>query len=127
MVSLCKFTTLLNPTASAEEPVVAFGDDTKARMAAVTVFSIANKFGDFIRTGWRNILDCILRLHKLGLLPARVASDATEDADNASKELMLQGVVNPEWCFVHKLCSRSVAGLNLGSNESLAKTSRQHS
>jgi brefeldin A-resistance guanine nucleotide exchange factor 1 len=110
VVSLCKFTTLLNPTASAEEPVVAFGDDTKARMAAVTVFSIANKFGDFIRTGWRNILDCILRLHKLGLLPARVASDATEDADNASKELMLQGVVNPEWCFCQqvmlKICCR---------------------
>ncbi len=66
--SLCKFTTLFNPTASDEEPVVAFGDDTKARMAAVTIFSIANKFGDFIRTGWRNIMDCILRLHKLGLL-----------------------------------------------------------
>ncbi len=47
VVSLCKFTTLLNPTTSAKEPVVAFSDDTKARMAAVTVFSIANKFGDF--------------------------------------------------------------------------------
>ncbi|KAG0564739.1 hypothetical protein M758_8G130600 [Ceratodon purpureus] len=81
VVSLCKFTTLLNPTASAEEPVVAFGDDTKARMAAITVFSIANKFGDFIRTAWRNILDCILRLHKLGLLPSRIASDAAEDTD----------------------------------------------
>ncbi|KAG6551263.1 hypothetical protein Mapa_007189 [Marchantia paleacea] len=81
VVSLCKFTTLLNPTASAEEPVVVFGDDTKARMAAVTVFTIANKWGDYVRTGWRNILDCILRLHKLGLLPSRVASDATDDAD----------------------------------------------
>lgn len=81
VVSLCKFTTLLNPLASAEEPVVAFGDDTKARMAAITVFSIANKFGDFIRTGWRNILDCILRLHKLGLLPSRVPSDPVEDSD----------------------------------------------
>jgi brefeldin A-resistance guanine nucleotide exchange factor 1 len=68
VVSLCKFTTLLNPTASLEEPVVAFGDDTKARMAAVTVFTIANKWGDHVRTGWRNILDCILRLHTLGRL-----------------------------------------------------------
>ncbi|KAF8399528.1 hypothetical protein HHK36_015395 [Tetracentron sinense] len=80
VVSLCKFTTLLNPS-SVEEPVQAFGDDTKARMATITVFTIANRYGDYIRTGWRNILDCILRLHKLGLLPARVASDAADDSE----------------------------------------------
>ncbi|KAF3433665.1 hypothetical protein FNV43_RR24768 [Rhamnella rubrinervis] len=80
VVSLCKFTTLLNPS-SVEEPVLAFGDDAKARIATVTVFTIANRFGDYIRTGWRNILDCILRLHKLGLLPARVASDAADESE----------------------------------------------
>ncbi|KAF3433663.1 hypothetical protein FNV43_RR24766 [Rhamnella rubrinervis] len=80
VVSLCKFTTLLNPS-SVEEPVLAFGDDSKARMATVTVFTIANKYGDYIRTGWRNILDCILRLHRLGLLPARVASDAADESE----------------------------------------------
>ncbi|OWM89514.1 ARF guanine-nucleotide exchange factor GNOM [Punica granatum] len=80
VVSLCKFTTLLNPS-SVEEPVLAFGDDSKARMATVTVFTIANRYGDYIRTGWRNILDCILRLHKLGLLPARVASDAADESE----------------------------------------------
>ncbi|XP_027331291.1 ARF guanine-nucleotide exchange factor GNOM-like isoform X2 [Abrus precatorius] len=80
VVSLCKFTTLLNPS-SVEEPVLAFGDDMKARMATVTVFTIANRYGDYIRTGWRNILDCILRLHKLGLLPARVASDAADESE----------------------------------------------
>ncbi|XP_057840986.1 ARF guanine-nucleotide exchange factor GNOM [Cryptomeria japonica] len=87
VVSLCKFTTLLNPSASVEEPVLAFGDDTKARMATVTVFTIANEYGDYIRTGWRNILDCILRLHKLGLLPARVASDAADDPDVANDSI----------------------------------------
>ncbi|XP_050940282.1 ARF guanine-nucleotide exchange factor GNOM-like [Cucumis melo] len=80
VVSLCKFTTLMNPS-SVEEPVLAFGDDTKARMATMTVFTIANRYGDFIRTGWRNILDCILRLHKLGLLPARVANDAADESE----------------------------------------------
>ncbi|PON45836.1 Guanine nucleotide exchange factor, N-terminal [Parasponia andersonii] len=80
VVSLCKFTTLLNPS-SAEEPVLEFGDNTKARMATVTVFTIANRYGDYVRTGWRNILDCILRLHKLGLLPARVASDAADESE----------------------------------------------
>ncbi|RDX67027.1 ARF guanine-nucleotide exchange factor GNOM, partial [Mucuna pruriens] len=80
IVSLCKFTTLLNPS-SVEEPVLAFGDDVKARMATVTVFTIANRYGDYIRTAWRNILDCILRLHKLGLLPAHVASDAADESE----------------------------------------------
>ncbi|KAI3452871.1 hypothetical protein Pfo_009534 [Paulownia fortunei] len=80
VVSLCKFTTLLNPS-SVEEPVLAFGDDAKARMATITVFTIANRFGDFIRTDWRNILDCILRFHNLGHLPARVASDAADDSE----------------------------------------------
>uniref|UniRef100_A0A0A0LCA5 SEC7 domain-containing protein n=1 Tax=Cucumis sativus TaxID=3659 RepID=A0A0A0LCA5_CUCSA len=83
VVSLCKFTTLMNPS-SVEEPVLAFGDDIKARMATMTVFTIANRYGDFIRTGWRNILDCILRLHKLGLLPARVASDAADESELSS-------------------------------------------
>lgn len=84
VVSLCKFTTLLNPS-SAEEPVLAFGDDPKARVATITVFTIANRYGDFIRAGWRNILDCILKLHKLGLLPARVASDAADDSELSSE------------------------------------------
>ncbi|KAK1434661.1 hypothetical protein QVD17_00410 [Tagetes erecta] len=84
VVSLSKFTTLLNPS-SAEEPVLAFGDDAKARMATITVFTIANRYGDFIRAGWRNILDCILKLHKLGLLPARVASDAADDSELLSE------------------------------------------
>ncbi|KAG4153563.1 hypothetical protein ERO13_D04G190850v2 [Gossypium hirsutum] len=69
VVSLCKFTTLLNPS-SVEEPD-----------GNCTVFTIANRYGDYIRTGWRNILDCILRLHKLGLLPARVASDAADESE----------------------------------------------
>ncbi|PIA47500.1 hypothetical protein AQUCO_01400263v1 [Aquilegia coerulea] len=84
VVSLCKFTTLLNPS-SIEEPVLAFGDDAKARMATITVFTIANRYGNYIRSGWRNILDCILRLHKLGLLPARVASDVADDSELSSE------------------------------------------
>ncbi|KAF6158373.1 hypothetical protein GIB67_022453 [Kingdonia uniflora] len=50
-------------------------------MATITVFTIANTHGDYIRSGWRNILDCILRLHKLGLLLACVANDVADDSD----------------------------------------------
>ncbi|XP_020226375.1 ARF guanine-nucleotide exchange factor GNOM [Cajanus cajan] len=80
VVSLCKFVTVFDPL-SVEESILAFGDDTKARMATETVFTIANRYGDYIRTGWRNILDCILKFHKLGLLPARMASDAAEESE----------------------------------------------
>uniref|UniRef100_A0A2P2KJD8 SEC7 domain-containing protein n=1 Tax=Rhizophora mucronata TaxID=61149 RepID=A0A2P2KJD8_RHIMU len=79
VVSLCKFTNLLNP--SFEELVLAFGEDTKARMATMAVFTIANTYGDYIRAGWKNILDCILQLHKVGLLPAHVATDTADESE----------------------------------------------
>jgi brefeldin A-resistance guanine nucleotide exchange factor 1 len=80
VVSLCKFTTLLLPL-SVEEAILTFGDDTKARMATVAVFTIANTYGDYIRGSWKNILDCILSLHRLGLVPTRLASDATDELE----------------------------------------------
>ncbi|XWS32905.1 hypothetical protein CRYUN_Cryun22dG0031200 [Craigia yunnanensis] len=83
VVSLCKFTTLLTPL-SVEEAIVSFGDDARSRMATTTVFMIANSYGDYIHSGWRNILDCVLSLHKLGLLPARLASDAADEVDSTS-------------------------------------------
>nr|KYP64762.1 Pattern formation protein EMB30 [Cajanus cajan] len=43
VVCLCKFITILDPL-SVEESVLAFGDDTKARMATETVFTIANRY-----------------------------------------------------------------------------------
>ncbi|KAF6174812.1 hypothetical protein GIB67_042881 [Kingdonia uniflora] len=63
-----------------KEPVFAFGDDSKAKMTTITVFIIANTYGDYIRSGWTNILDCILWLYKLGLLPACVANDVAADS-----------------------------------------------
>lgn len=82
VVSLCKFTTLLHPSFN-EKSILYFGDDVKAKMATVAVFTIANHYSDNIRSGWRNILDCILSLHKIGLLPARLASDATEELESS--------------------------------------------
>ncbi|WJX64034.1 hypothetical protein P8452_48858 [Trifolium repens] len=84
VVSLCKFVTILDPL-SPEESILAFGEDTKARMATETVFTIANRYGDYIRTGWRDILDCILKFHKLGLLPAQMANDATEESEPSTE------------------------------------------
>ncbi|KAI3814562.1 hypothetical protein L1987_14202 [Smallanthus sonchifolius] len=70
--SFCKFTTLLNPYASAEETLFSFGHDMKPRMATVAVFTVANNFKDSIRGGWRNIIDCLLKLKRLQLLPQSI-------------------------------------------------------
>ncbi|XP_051141026.1 ARF guanine-nucleotide exchange factor GNOM-like [Andrographis paniculata] len=83
VISLCKFTTLLHPSLS-EKLIMYFGDDTKAKMATVAVFTIANRYSDHIRSGWRNILDCILSLHKLGVLPSRLATDATDELESSN-------------------------------------------
>ena len=83
VVPLCKFTTLLTPS-SIEEAIVSFEDDARARMATTTVFKIANSYGDDICSSWRNILDCVLSLHKLGLRPARLASDAADEMESTS-------------------------------------------
>jgi brefeldin A-resistance guanine nucleotide exchange factor 1 len=101
IVCLCKFFTILDPL-SVEESVLAFGDDTKARMVTETVFTIASRYGDYIRTGWRNILDCILRLHKLGLLPTYLASDAVDESEpsklksNSLSSTRLQSISTPK-------------------------------
>lgn len=84
VLSLCRFTTLLDPL-SVDEAVFAFGDDTKARMAMTAVFAIANSYGDYIHSGWKNILDCVLSLHKLGLLPSGLANDAADDTESSSE------------------------------------------
>ncbi|GLU01877.1 hypothetical protein SLE2022_191580 [Rubroshorea leprosula] len=83
VVSLCKFTTLLTPL-SIEEAILAFADDVRARMATTAVFTIASGYGDYIHSGWKNILDCVLSLHKLGLLPAHLVSDAADDRESSS-------------------------------------------
>ncbi|XP_010528362.1 PREDICTED: ARF guanine-nucleotide exchange factor GNL1-like [Tarenaya hassleriana] len=80
VASLCKFTPLLAPL-SDDETVLALAEDVKARMATAAVFTIANKYGDYIRSGWKNVLECVLSLQKLQLLSAHMASDATEDME----------------------------------------------
>ncbi|OIT26917.1 PREDICTED: ARF guanine-nucleotide exchange factor GNOM-like [Nicotiana attenuata] len=83
VVSLCKFTTLLLPSYT-DDFIVTFAQDNKARLATLAVFTIANKYGDHIRSGWKNILDCILSLHRFGLLPTRLFSDAADDVESTS-------------------------------------------
>ncbi|ESQ47079.1 hypothetical protein EUTSA_v10027619mg [Eutrema salsugineum] len=86
VVSLCKFTPFFAHL-SADEAVLALGEDARARMATEAVFLIANKYGDYISAGWKNILECVLSLQKLQILPAHIASDAADDPEPSTSNL----------------------------------------
>ena len=36
------------------------------------MFSLAQQYGDILREGWKNLLDCLLALFKAKLLPDRL-------------------------------------------------------
>lgn len=87
LASFCKFTTLLNPYASAEETLYAFSNDMKPRMATLAVFTIANGFKDSIRGGWRIIIDCLLKLKKLKLLPQSMVEPEITSASSLDNQM----------------------------------------
>ncbi|GLH14697.1 Golgi-specific brefeldin A-resistance guanine nucleotide exchange factor 1 [Gryllus bimaculatus] len=69
VISLCKFTTLLNSAETPENLTISFGANPKAQLAAKTVFTLAHRHGDILREGWKNVLDCLLQLYRCKLLP----------------------------------------------------------
>eukprot|EP00057_Strongylocentrotus_purpuratus_P004148 XP_003728128.1 PREDICTED: golgi-specific brefeldin A-resistance guanine nucleotide exchange factor 1 isoform X3 [Strongylocentrotus purpuratus] len=72
VISLCKFTTLLNSLETPEATAIAFGSNMKAQVAAKTVFSLAHRHGDILAEGWKNLLDCMLQLFRAKLLPSEM-------------------------------------------------------
>ena len=70
VISLCKFTTLVNINAEGPEMVpYYFGCNAKAQLAAKTMFQLAHNQGDTLREGWKNIVDCLQNLFKCKLVP----------------------------------------------------------
>ena len=105
ITSFCKFTTLLNPYASIEETMFTFSHDLKPRMATVAVFTIANYFRDSIQGGWKNIVDCLLRLKKIKLIPQSVVDFKSVDVATTPES----GVMSPT--DDHKFGSQRVASM----------------
>nr|CAD7454390.1 unnamed protein product [Timema tahoe] len=89
VISLCKFTTLLNSPETPDALTVAFGSNPKARLAAKTVFNLAHRHGDILRDGWRNVLECVLQLYRCKLLP-KVLIEADDFIDISGKILLLR-------------------------------------
>ena len=54
---------------TAESIPINFGNNSKAQLAAKTVFGLAHRHGDILREGWKNILDCLMQLYRAKLLP----------------------------------------------------------
>ena len=70
VISLCKFTTLVNINDDGPDMVpYYFGFNAKAQLAAKTMFQLAHNQGDTLREGWKNIVDCLQNLYKCKLLP----------------------------------------------------------
>lgn len=80
IIAICRYTTLQDSStpvysgSTDEDPVQSFLHDSKARIATSAAFEIAANHGDQIRASWRNLLDCVINLHKMGILPASVLS-----------------------------------------------------
>ncbi|XP_026389245.1 ARF guanine-nucleotide exchange factor GNL2-like [Papaver somniferum] len=111
IASFCKFTMLLNPYSTAEETIYAFSNDMKPRMATLGVFSIINKFGDSVRGGWRNIVDCLLKLKRLKLLPQSLLEpDSTSSSDIQRDSKSESGVSFTSFDLGHG-SSRQASGL----------------
>eukprot|EP00887_Chlorella_sp_A99_P008000 scaffold12.g8000.t1 len=79
IVLLSKFLAVLHP--AAPRAVVALGESAKARAA------IEAMYGDLVRGGWRNVLECVMRLHRLELLPPGVIAADAEDPQQARARL----------------------------------------
>uniref|UniRef100_A0A1L8DVZ9 Putative guanine nucleotide exchange factor n=1 Tax=Nyssomyia neivai TaxID=330878 RepID=A0A1L8DVZ9_9DIPT len=89
ILTLCKFTTLLNVPEDANEITtsVAFGQNTKAQLALKCIFGLVHEHGDTMRESWRNVLDAMAQLFKLKLLPKALME--VEDFCEASGRIAL--------------------------------------
>ncbi|KAK4493444.1 hypothetical protein RD792_006795 [Penstemon davidsonii] len=119
LCSFCKFTTLLNPYASAEETLYAFSNDMKPKMATLAVFTIVNTFKDSIRGGWRTIIDCLLKLKRLKLLPQSLVEP--DDASNSVSDPQTLSSPHQDPKFGKKRHTSGIMGrfLNFMSMESV--------
>lgn len=91
IISLSKFTTLQKASTSQNSgaPIFSamYGSDTKAQLATRMVFNLVHKYGDILRNGWKNVLDCLLQLFYCQLLPKTLLE--AEDYLESTGRIML--------------------------------------
>lgn len=80
--TLSKYTAAFN--VASLNPAIDLGNSEKAKAALEATFAIANLYGDMVHSGWRHVLDCIVRLHKADLLPPSVIAADGEGIEDAA-------------------------------------------
>nr|CDP93601.1 BMA-GBF-1, isoform g [Brugia malayi] len=134
IIHLCKFSTLMatneenpeqsleirqhgvlieNSNQSAEQIAIAFGENTKAQMAARAMFQLVHAHGDILREGWKNVLDSILRLFYARLLPSTMTE--VEDFVDSKGWVSIQRVLPPK-LSTNRSDSGLLSWLGLSSN-----------
>nr|XP_009669649.1 PREDICTED: golgi-specific brefeldin A-resistance guanine nucleotide exchange factor 1 [Struthio camelus australis] len=91
IISLCKFTALSSE--SIENLPTVFGSNPKAHIAAKTVFHLAQRHGDILREGWKNIMEAMLQLFRAELLPKAMVE--VEDFVDPNGKISLQREETP--------------------------------
>ncbi|VDN06562.1 unnamed protein product [Thelazia callipaeda] len=133
IIHLCKFSTLMSTSESnseqnlqiqqhrsvyensqnAELIAISFGENTKAQMAAKAMFQLVHAHGDILREGWKNVLDCILRLFYARLLPSVITE--VEDFVDKKGWVSIQRAPPPKFS-TSRNDSSLLSWLGLGSN-----------
>lgn len=83
--SLSRFSVTQLSSSQGGSPAV-YGASLKARAAVEALFGIAHRHGDCLKSAWRNIIDCMLRMHRMELLsPSVIAADGEELEEAAAR------------------------------------------
>ncbi|XP_054265993.1 Golgi-specific brefeldin A-resistance guanine nucleotide exchange factor 1-like isoform X2 [Macrosteles quadrilineatus] len=117
IVSLCKFTMLINSNESPDSLTISFGGNPKAMLAASTVFNLAHRHGDIIREGWKNVLDCILQLYRCKLLP-KILVEAEDFIELSGKISLMREEIQLSQKAETGLLSSIYSYISLGSEMS---------
>jgi len=82
LVQLCRMTAA-HPAPgapSAEAAAALFGADMRARLAAAAACGVAARHGDCVQSGWKPLVELLLRLHAMGLIQLPGTDDEQQTA-----------------------------------------------
>ena len=122
VATLCKFAApahVVNAAAAAAasggsaRPSARFGDDDRARTAAVTAFTVANRYGDALREGWGDIVDLILRLREMDVLSEKVLAALSVDERDGGPMRAFDGSTASTSAKAEKLQKKPSGGSSL--------------
>ncbi|PRW57821.1 ARF guanine-nucleotide exchange factor GNOM-like [Chlorella sorokiniana] len=108
VAQLARFSAALAPS---PKGAAALGESGKACLALEAMFSVANRYGDWLRSGWRNVVDVVLRLHRLDLLPPAVIAADGEDPEDARRRFPRPASLGKAKGSSSSLFSRAITSL----------------